>query len=590
MRLRREDDPLTMADHLYLQTHVSAGIDGVRRIYIISFILCSVWFVILNVLVGYNIVNPSSLRQYESWWMFTLSRAAAIFVVLVIPAYSVYRGWQWLRFTNGFSLLLTAALLALCCVNLYLHGWFGQPQQQIAWPAFLRRIPWLAFHPGSLDLRDNWAAYALLSSLLCSAILVIAFKYDQRFDRTFSLEYGWRFPKISKTVAIIKQAISFFIVSCLLALITLSVWNFLANRTGWHALANAPNDLRLWRMPKNHPFWMLTNAWLIIIALVNIVRSLKTPLYDIFISYKSEQAETAREIADQLIANGRKVWFAEYEILLSNRDDELVQAAIDEGIRQSAYGLAITNNLYAGSKYCRLEMKQLLERCGPSKILEIRLPEEEEPYRLFPKLQESPSHSSEHTNEILDFVRAQSRWPIRPMVSEDEPPYQYYEDTFMGHPFRLNTTGWEMHERGGERLPGDNVQGPKFRCKHNGRKIFVNIIWGPEYSAAGQRRHQTNDDREMYNQLLKDYLPKHLGRIAGKVRGVHLLFHSGFSQMVLTYRMHGYWSRKASIILPHPEPNKAAEFVFTFGFKGAFTEYCRYSHLMDRFVESLEWR
>ena len=73
-------------------------------------------------------------------------------------------------------------------------------------------------------------------------------------------------------------------------------------------------------------------------------------------------------------------------------------------------------------------------------------------------------------------------------------------------------------------------------------------------------------------------------------RSLHLIFHEGLSQFAITYRMFGYWTRKYSIVFPNDVTNQNAEFVFTFGFNGSFKQYCENVFLMDRLVESLEWK
>lgn len=50
------------------------------------------------------------------------------------------------------------------------------------------------------------------------------------------------------------------------------------------------------------------------------VASLMSAPYDAFITYKSEDADLVRNVADQLIASGIRVWFAEYQVLLQNYD------------------------------------------------------------------------------------------------------------------------------------------------------------------------------------------------------------------------------------------------------------------------------
>ncbi|MGZ4353368.1 MAG: toll/interleukin-1 receptor domain-containing protein, partial [Gaiellaceae bacterium] len=124
--------------------------------------------------------------------------------------------------------------------------------------------------------------------------------------------------------------------------------------------------------------------------------------YDAFISYKSVDVRVARELADQLIASGRRVWFAEYEILLSNFDE--FQQSVLEGLRRSKRAIAITSDLYTQSQYCAVELATLMERVGPGRILEVRLPGEHESHRLFPELSHSPQCTSRDTAEILSFV------------------------------------------------------------------------------------------------------------------------------------------------------------------------------------------
>ena len=72
--------------------------------------------------------------------------------------------------------------------------------------------------------------------------------------------------------------------------------------------------------------------------------------YDYFISYKSEDAGLVRLIAEQLLANNIKVWFAEFKMLTHNWDD--FQREIELGIRHSKFAIAFTNNRYARSLYC----------------------------------------------------------------------------------------------------------------------------------------------------------------------------------------------------------------------------------------------
>ena len=315
--------------------------------------------------------------------------------------------------------------------------------------------------------------------------------------------------------------------------------------------------------------------------------------HEAFVSYKSDDVQLAREITDQLIASGRRVWFAEYQILLQARDQ--FQEAILRGIRRSAVGLAITNDRYAESEYCRLEMHDLLERCGPERVLEIKVPAEDGPHRQFPGLEASPQATAADLNDALSFVNAELGWEVElpPSNGAAAAGPKEIRAVCMGYVYRLDISGWEVLEAGLEQLPDGTEKGPVLRRGlDGGGEVHVNVYAGPETATAARSQDRDADDREMYNELL-DYLPRHVGRLSAKVQGVHLMFHKGLSQMAVTYRMPrrygGYWTRKHSVVIPGPHGNEPAEFVFTFGFSGPFREYCRHAHLMDELVRTVEW-
>jgi hypothetical protein len=334
--------------------------------------------------------------------------------------------------------------------------------------------------------------------------------------------------------------------------------------------------------------------------------------YDVFVSYKSHDVHLARHIAEQLIASGKRVWFAEYEILL--RHYERFEASIDAGIGRCKYGLAFTNDRYAGSTHCQREMTQLLDRCGPEKVFEVRVPPQEEPRRLFPALIRSPSYDGRSVNGILEFLTQKTGWSLDlvPLDGNSEQP-RHVQAVCMDRQYSLDTTGWELLGPGEQHvrtrsfvrwdLPRGqvevfvrsgslpmSVEGPSLRyCDDGAPPVFMNLHAGPEMSYRRRPSEPNPDDRGVYRQLM-EYLPTHLRRLwFSKLRGLHLVFHGGFSQIAMTYRWGGYWTRKYSVIVPHPTAPLDTEFVFTFGFKGPFREFCRRAYLMDRLVGSLEW-
>ena len=307
--------------------------------------------------------------------------------------------------------------------------------------------------------------------------------------------------------------------------------------------------------------------------------------YDVFVSYKSHDAVVAREIVDRLIGSGISVWFAEYEVLL---DRERFQEMYLAGIRNSRLGLAITNDRYVGSKYCREEMEELLERLGPSRVIEARLPPEDETHRTFPRLSESRQVEPTSVDDVVDFIRRETGFEIRQPASIDVSRPEPLGGRSFGGNYVLDAAGWSVDDRGGERLEDLTMQGPAFHLVGGEYRLVGNIFTGPEVAPEARREGRTSDDREMYEALLP-HVRKHVGTLGADVRGVHLLFYGGFSQMLVTYRLAGYWARKYSVILESPGQDFPTEFVFTFGFFGPFREYCRHAHLLDRMVRTLQW-
>jgi hypothetical protein len=312
---------------------------------------------------------------------------------------------------------------------------------------------------------------------------------------------------------------------------------------------------------------------------IGLVRSLRGPRYDAFISYKSHDVGMARAIADQLIGSGLRVWFAEYQILL--RRYEKFQAAIDMGIRRSRYGVAITNDRYADSVHCQHEMRQLLEHCEPGNVLEVRLPPEPRTQGLFPALARSPSHDGQAACMDWRYRLDVTGWTVT------QPGHHALRD--WGHSeWREIRSRDDLHRAYAHHFVPVSFDGPELRWDGDGPRLMMNLHAGPE--SSDHRHISSADDREMYRELMT-YLPRHLHRLPfARLRGLHLLFHDGRSQLAVTYRWGGYWTRKCSVIVRHPQAPLGTEFVFTFGFKGSFEEYCRRTCVMERVVASLEWR
>lgn len=309
--------------------------------------------------------------------------------------------------------------------------------------------------------------------------------------------------------------------------------------------------------------------------------------YDVFISYKSKNVDIARLITDQLIASGKKVWFAEYQILLIDRDR--FQEAINKGIRECKYGIALTNNDYADSEFCEKEMVQLLQFCGAENIIEIMIPDESKTHQKYEQLKKNPAHIfAGDVDETLNFVAQNTGWKIAPFIQaarnlgED-----IFEGNCLGETYTIDVTGWELIDK------SFHGGGPCYVRNVEGLDVFWNLQYGEDYSPRAYEarlRLSQKNDRALYEELCH-YANRYFGEYkpGSRITAVHLLFIEGSSNFAITYHDGNFWKRRYSIMFLHPETYRVAEFVFTFQFPGSFKQYCRCVALMDDLVLTLNW-
>lgn len=82
-------------------------------------------------------------------------------------------------------------------------------------------------------------------------------------------------------------------------------------------------------------------------------------VYDLFISHATEDKDTiVRPLAQQLQANGIKVWYDEFEITLGDS----LRESIDRGLATSKFGLVIVSKHYLKKNYTSYELNGLFAR------------------------------------------------------------------------------------------------------------------------------------------------------------------------------------------------------------------------------------
>jgi hypothetical protein len=438
-----------------------------------------------------------------------------------------------------------------------------------------------------------WLLSCLLLSPLGALFMVAKLKHHIRFGNAWTIDADWAFPGISRGTEVAKLTLKFLIPGALLALGLVLAWRWLGIQWAVPVIPDLAGLDSLRNLPDQPGFWQLTGGWILLLVLLELARTLRRPLWDLFISYKSEDTPLVRQIAERLMASGVKVWLADYHVLLRNW--ERFQEAINHGIDHSHRALVFTNNGWAGSSYCREEADRILKRISPSRIVEIMVPRENKPHELYPKLAEVPSIQTLEAETALGFLAETTGLSVgeTPPAAPSTP--MPHEMPCLGGSLTLDIAGWKIRDPGEvRRISGHpTVEGLELELVDSSPPMVVNLHLGPELSRPGQRGDQGIDDREMFKYLLR-YAPGHFDRLraAGmtpRLRGLHLVFHQGLSHMALTYRLDYYWSRKYSIIVPRLGTDQMAEFLFTFGSPGTFAFFLRRTAAMDRLVTSLVW-
>lgn len=319
--------------------------------------------------------------------------------------------------------------------------------------------------------------------------------------------------------------------------------------------------------------------------------------YDVFLSYKSEDAELARHLCEALTGCGLDVWFAEYMILLFNRDQ--FQAAIDLGASQSRFAIALTNKSYTASQHCRNELDQLLrpENCGPRRIVEIRHPGDPDLYTTFPTLQQAHTTDFSSTAAAIEHINDTTGLPIDCSVFHQVPDEQRSNRTHFRHADIAYCVALHLWQESAER----DVELGQEEYVPSRRFIFdspVGRAWLALYvgSKPGTPRVQDcpkSDQKAYYAELLREaerqYGTGDRGPRAVECLGAHLYRLGGFTHPAFTcFKQPRNWFREYSVIFPDAKNGRNTRFQFVFSFRGPFRHFAQLAWLLDRFVMSLE--
>jgi len=465
--------------------------------------------------------------------------------------------------------------------------------------------------------------WAFIGIVIFVPFIQARLKIDIKLDKTIDLEYYRTFPFISKIILSVKSSISYAIKGVVLTAALLIPWNLIAKTAGFPIVPlPSVSPINWGELIRLETFWIFASCIVLLLAASNSAKATHLPIWQVFLSYKSQDAELVRSVADRLLGSGIDVWFAEYQIIPETW--EQFQSQFEYGLANSAMGIAFTHDGYVQSKYCKQEMGTLLW-IARKPVLEIALKPDPLPHDMYPQLTNYPRYDGCDLEGILSFIEGQTGWHIKPFHGNASIPgkREAFETYCLSSPFTIETMGWFLVHKGQiDRL--GCISGLTFTRSgtSDSGQLFVNLVCDPETTPEGQRQNQDTDNREMFESLIrfsrqytqpaeKEKIKEILnsrefsGRIPlqtrlllnsrlsslpkYKVRGAHCLWFNGLSHFAMTYYLHPVWKRKYSIILHNKKLDRNAEFVFTFTYKGSFREFCLYGPVMDQFVRSLNW-
>ncbi len=337
-----------------------------------------------------------------------------------------------------------------------------------------------------------------------------------------------------------------------------------------------------------------------------------------FISYKSEDVNLVRGVAERMMALGVDVWFAEYRILPENY--EQFEEILGKGLREATHAIVFTNRRWSESTWCRFEIKRLLDRIrDKSNIIEICIPKEKEPHQKFPALSAYRSilffgnHLCPKDDELDNLVvtlcthiglSRPARWGS--IISGKKHFFTRYGVELDTGPLQPSASrSWDamVHD------PTSFYRSATFMGKISGIEVTLNCHVWPFDSVRhlSITQEQANDDRAVYTAYLKyagNWLKYERIRLSANFRaeGLHLVFIGGSSQFAITYCAielsdhKALWERRYTISLSNPERDLCGEanLVFAAKLKGnrqqQLKQICHLGPYLDSIARSFYQR
>lgn len=309
----------------------------------------------------------------------------------------------------------------------------------------------------------------------------------------------------------------------------------------------------------------------------------------LFLSYKSEDSNLVRGVAERLVAAGLDVWFAETDIGLDDfpETDAEVERRLSGAVGLVDGAVVFTNDRWSQADWCRFEIRTLLERIAqPSRLLEIYIPREHGPHREFPAL--AGVRGVEFSGDASTPTASQlARAADQVLAHFGLPPTPPLVWT-MGTPLRLPRYGLSV-DLGPFRpnlyytrrlQPLLDSRTLICRAEIGGRPLTLDLYAQPYGTPSRElsiAQSGAVNDREIYTRYRRfakrwlDEMSETRG-IRWESRGVHLVFSGGRSHLGLTYvpvnaNADGdyKWERRYAIASQGIDPAEQGEVGLVFG-------------------------
>jgi hypothetical protein len=317
-------------------------------------------------------------------------------------------------------------------------------------------------------------------------------------------------------------------------------------------------------------------------ALKNIGNLKNEKVFDIFISYKSENSQIARQIAERLISIGFIPWCAEYIISIDERNDFM--HSIDIGLNNSQNALCLTSDDYFISKYCCYELNTLQSLQLDLFAFELMRSNKTINNIKWKQLFQF-NDIFQATSLLCNFLKPGLNLTQRSLHEQKVLEFQG-----LSSKYSLDLGGWELLPRKKRDAGNGDIWGPAYTKWIDSVLIWGHIIIGRQDTKTKRipSKEGQYDDRHYYEEALQFanvFFKKHLIQ---KLVGVHLLFLGGWSQVAFTTFFGNAWTRMYSIVIPQAYGKQDIEYTFYFYCREPFKDFCQNAYVMDELVSSLK--